>query len=50
MSETEMRKARLEFDSSSAWRPLSDVVSAVLRDVRIVEAPKVLRPVAATLN
>jgi hypothetical protein len=34
----------------SSWRPLSDVVSNVLRDVRVSKPVSAVRPVASKLN
>ena len=50
LSEAGMSKASIASKRSSAWRPLSDVVSSVLRDVRIVPVAEVQRPAAAKLN
>ena len=36
--------------SKSQWRALSDVVSSVLRDVRVVAPVSVERPMAAKLK
>lgn len=41
---------RLVSKKSSQWRPLSDCVTRVLRDVRVVSSPEVVREPGAKLN
>lgn len=43
-------EANMASKRSNTWRQLSDCVSIVLRDVRVVTGPSVERPVSAKLN
>lgn len=46
----QLSEARNMSKRSGQWRQLSDCVSLVLRDVRVVAVPAVERPVAAKVN
>ena len=46
----QLSEASMASKRSGQWRQLSDCVSGVLRDVRVVSEPVVVRPAASQLN